>query len=573
MTRWILLLLFIVGATAQAQETVSLRSGWNGVAFSAPRLAELTGNPTIVGMAWYEGGAYRIANLTADGVNGAGGQRGFWVFANGATSFTYRPDTASRTPRLNLVSGWNLVSFAQASPVIGLQAQSGGNTVPLSSVVLPSFYQSGADNSLTVVDSAGSVDTARPYWIFASSDVTLTWGAAPGASPSPSASPLPAASPPGPNVFTPFPATLQSQEYNESGRPIARAANGDFVTVCYGVRAGETATSILARRFNAAGVPQGSEFKVNSGTTSAADPDISMNAAGDFVISWTQANAPTGVFAHAYRADGTSRAAEFRVNTTTGFFDHDPSSGMDESGNFVVSWNRQDAIYTRRFNADTSPRSGEARVSLLDFRQTRPATAMAPNGAYVVVFQTTNTQSDNGVWCQRYNANGAQQGEFYVPVAETGNQQYPSVCMDGSGNFVVAWTSPDGATTESGVFARRFGANGSPQTSEFLVNTVTARSQLFPSVAAAASGAFVIAWHTSIGQAGSRIDSEIRARRYSAAGVAQGGEIDVTNQPLTLQNYARVACDSVGNFVVMWRDPDANLLPARRYAADGTPGP
>ena len=55
------------------------------------------------------------------------------------------------------------------------------------------------------------------------------------------------------------------------------------------------------------------------------------------------------------------------------------------------------------------------------------------------------------------------------------DQQSPNIAMDGSGNFVIAWS---GAGRKSGgVFAQRYDAAGVPLGSEFRVNTFTNSDQ------------------------------------------------------------------------------------------------
>jgi hypothetical protein len=70
--------------------------------------------------------------------------------------------------------------------------------------------------------------------------------------------------------------------------------------------------------------------------------------------------------------------------------------------------------------------------------------AMDANGNYVVVWQDGSgvDGSGIGVYAQRYNAAGTAQGaQFRVNSYTAGDQQWPEVAMDSSGNFVVVWQS------------------------------------------------------------------------------------------------------------------------------------
>lgn len=193
-----------------AGESVSLRSGWNAVAFRSPRLTALGGG-SVAGLAWFDGQAYQTGAFTAEEANRNGGtRRGFWVFANGSTSFSYTGDDGAGSP-LNLRTGWNLVSVGQEAAVSGanLTATVGGASVPLGSVVLPVVSRIEADGSYTTVDlsAGGALESGRPHWIYSSQDVALSW-VSPPRTPSPGTSPH--ASPVGSPQASPEPSPTNS---------------------------------------------------------------------------------------------------------------------------------------------------------------------------------------------------------------------------------------------------------------------------------------------------------------------------------------------------------------------------
>lgn len=165
--------------------TVPLVSGWNSVALQCQRVTAVSSNPAIPGFAFYSGGAFQTASFTAAELNaGAGGQRGLFVRAESATSFTYSGQDDGPSTSVDLVSGWNLVSFTNSSDVPG-SSLSG----PLGTVVLPNFQQINADNSFTEVNvqNGGILRAGRPYWVFATGAARLTLGSTPSPSPSPAA--------------------------------------------------------------------------------------------------------------------------------------------------------------------------------------------------------------------------------------------------------------------------------------------------------------------------------------------------------------------------------------------------
>src|SRR5262249_48140671 len=143
---------------------------------------------------------------------------------------------------------------------------------------------------------------------------------------------------------------------------------------------------------------------------------------------------------------------------------------------------------------------------------------------HVVVWASKDQDGDGwGVYAQRYDAAGVAQGtEFRVNKATGFDQTTPSVAMDGSGNFVVTWTSKQNGVDKD-VYARRFDATGKALTNEFRVNTFTTSDQQDSSIAMDAAGDFVITWSSN----GQTNNWGIYAQRYDATGAAQGSEFQV----------------------------------------------
>jgi hypothetical protein len=155
--------------------------------------------------------------------------------------------------------------------------------------------------------------------------------------------------------------------------------------------------------------------------------------------------------------------------------------------------------------------------------------------------------------------------EFVVNTTEYSDQgryAYSSsidACRSTNGEFVVAWEAVgdlDGDAT--GVFARRFAADGTPHGAEFQVNVYTTGYQYRPSVACGPGGQFVVAWRDGDPSA------HVKARLFDDAGAAVTGDIPVT----VGGDYPAVGMDSTGAFVVAWAN---SSVYTRRFDATGSP--
>ena len=210
-----------------------------------------------------------------------------------------------------------------------------------------------------------------------------------------------------------------------------------------------------------------------------------------------------GVYGQRFASDGTAVDDEFRVNTYTDNEQSNPIAAMDASGNFVVTWgsNVQDGsgwgVYGQRFASDGTALGGEFLVNTYtNSEQRMPGVAMDTVGNFVVTWGS-NVQDGSGwgVYAQRYTSDGTAIGdEFQVNTYTSSSQAEPAVAMDTDGNFVVAWHSWYQDGSYNGVYAQRYVADGTALGGEFRANTYTGNEQNWPSVAFGIDGDFLIAW-------------------------------------------------------------------------------
>src|SRR3972149_653080 len=90
------------------------------------------------------------------------------------------------------------------------------------------------------------------------------------------------------------------------------------------------------------GQPVGSEFQVNTYTTGRQEiPSVASDATGNFVVVWNsspQDGSNSGVFGQRYDDSGNALGSEFQVNSYTTSNQFFPSVASDANGNFVVVW-------------------------------------------------------------------------------------------------------------------------------------------------------------------------------------------------------------------------------------------
>ncbi len=295
---------------------------------------------------------------------------------------------------------------------------------------------------------------------------------------------------------------------NQSNPTVAMDANGNFVVVWQSNGQDGSSYGVYAQRYNSSGVAQGSEFRVNTYTTvDQLEAAVAMDANGNFVIAWQSygqdATNTIGIYAQRYNSSGVAQGGEFQVNTYTANDQTEPSVAMDANGNFVIAWQSYgqdgsvDGIYAQRYNSSGVRQGSEFHVSTYTTgTQDLPVVAMDSSGNFVVVWESAQDGSGNGIYGQRYNSSGvAQGGEFQINTTTTNQQQNPVVTMLAGGAFAVTWQSYAQDGSFDGAYMRQYDSSGTALTGETLVNTTTTDFQDVPSLAADEKGHLVVVWH------------------------------------------------------------------------------
>lgn len=279
---------------------------------------------------------------------------------------------------------------------------------------------------------------------------------------------------------------------------------------------------------------------------------------------------------------------EFRVPTTTTnnqvtWFQTPNAIAADDDGDFVVTWSGNNqlgdvgwGVYGRRFDKSGNPLGNEFHVNTtVSGDQRFSSVAVDADGDFVIVWSSQlQDGSGLGIYGQRYDSAGtAQGGEFRVNTQTFGDQKFPSVAMSATGEFVVVWTSNgQDADGSAGIYAQAFSSNGAVQGGEFQVHTDFASTQDFARIARNKSGDFVVTWSSFL-QSGEGF--EIKGQRYSSSGGAAGGEFHVNSTMAGDQRDSAVAIADDGRFVVTWssegQDLDGSVgIYAQRFNGDGS---
>ena len=373
--------------------------------------------------------------------------------------------------------------------------------------------------------------------------------------------------------------TYTTSIQDERSGSVAMDGSGSFILVWDSLGEDGSINGVFARRYDSSGNALGDEFQVNTYTTFNQDRSVvAMDPGGEFVVAWQSEQGQYDIFARRYDARGNPKGTEFLVNTSTTSSQTLPAVAMSASGRFVVVWESfgvdgdKSGISGQLFDDNGTAVGGEFQVNTYTTGyQQWPAVAMGASGDFVVAWESPGEDGDGyGIFARRYGPGGDPIGpEIPVNAFTTGNQRLATAGMDRSGNFVVAWESD---APDNRVVLRRFDADGLPLTPDIAASsTSTSYAQYEPSLAMDRDGNFVLGWGASSedGDQGG-----VFARAFDASVTPTSGEFQLNVTTTANQLYASVAFGNLGQFVAAWEntaaDPEGDVF-ARQSAPAARP--
>ena len=283
------------------------------------------------------------------------------------------------------------------------------------------------------------------------------------------------------------------------------------------------------------------------------------------------------------------RAYETRANTFTYNRQMDQSLDVAADGRVLVAWDsrRQEhgtfGVFAQLFDPLGRPIGTEIHVNeYMPGNQIEPSVAFAPDGsAWIAWTSITERDGEMGEVLIRRFADRTESlddgahtvfapitGEIRVNESTLGHQQDPRVLVNGRGEVFVAWTS-DHANRKRTAFARRFSAEGIAMGGEFRLSSTDAGHETMPALALLSGDRMVAAW--------ARTDADgdpdgVHARLFDREGKALGEEFAI-HSDASLQ-HVEPTLDSNGSdrFVVAWSSTEGDgeyRATARLFDADG----
>ncbi|MBD3881244.1 hypothetical protein IFO70_05710 [Phormidium tenue FACHB-886] len=158
-------------------------------------------------------------------------------------------------------------------------------------------------------------------------------------------------------------------EGDQRNAAVAIDSLGSFVVAWEDDERDGDGSGIYAKRFNASANSRGEEFRVNQETSGdQRSPVIGIDAEGYFTVAWAsqeQDGDGEGIFARRYNANGVAEGNELRVNSETDDDQRDPAIAINGGGNSAITWvssnqdGDDDGIFAQQYSTgEEIPNSG-----------------------------------------------------------------------------------------------------------------------------------------------------------------------------------------------------------------------
>jgi hypothetical protein len=346
-------------------------------------------------------------------------------------------------------------------------------------------------------------------------------------------------------------------------RAVDIAPNGDYVVVWTN---STTNDKVFAKVLDASGNQKVAQFQVNIGGGNNTWADVSMDDSGNFLVTWNQGS---DIFMRRFLANGTAvDAGDVIVNTGTSNTQQNSSVNMNGAGDFVIAWEgdggANEGIFVRRGSMGGGLIGSDITVNTAAAAKD-PSVGIADSGDFVVVW-------DNGsdVFFQLYNSAGVPQTGSQVDIVLQASAGGAAVDMSGDGRFTVAYRA---TVLNVDVYVRQYDAAGNPLFLPRLANTSILGTQTSPSITMDDIGEFIVVWEGSGNQLGQNDTAGVFGQKFNASGQKIGFEFLINQTTANTQDRASVAMLDRDNFVAVWTGSDGTQTDifARQYGATTSP--
>ncbi|MCO5052483.1 MAG: fibronectin type III domain-containing protein [Verrucomicrobiae bacterium] len=368
-------------------------------------------------------------------------------------------------------------------------------------------------------------------------------------------------------TFSPFRVNQIGADDQEKPQ-VTLLSNGGAAFVWQGGKQGMQ--HIYGRILGADGLWATDDFLVNTATNvTQRDAAAITLTNGNVVVAWASAGQVSStsmqdVYFQILLPGGTKYGGEVLANQYTAYNQRSARLAALSDGRFVAVWISESRrfensvdVYGRVFSASGTAASAEFLINAGTNVCANPAVAAVADGGFAVTWSEMDLEGVDNRWdifARAFSANLMGGTTRRVNTYTVGDQVDPKISALNS-DYLVAWTSVGQDGSREGIYAQFLQADGSPQGSEFGVNTTTISQQVMPVIASDGAARFMTVWS---GYAGGGASMDLYAQRYVN-----------TDQPLNAPGAPIVSVLDTTRLALTWPHVDGISVASYEVYIDG----
>ncbi len=334
---------------------------------------------------------------------------------------------------------------------------------------------------------------------------------------------------------------------------VAPLADGGFIAVWQGTGArAHDPSHIFGQFLDHDGRPRGPQVRLDDGNPSASawGPDVATDAAGNFMVAWSEHLFETAVKGRVFSAFGVPLGASFVIAP-----DYTSSTEViaERDGGFTVLWQVSSSLFRRRYTAGGQP-LGPAEALTNDVYSFDYGAAAHDDNGTVAVWVNAEAQIRAGIF---YPGAAPVLFRVHTYTAEARNRfvfigRVVDVASRADGTFLVSWR--DIVNGRPAVFVRAYDGEGQPLGEAGRADDLADAGPLdLAGIAstADASGDFLVAWQGNPAQKNALRTLYVRAFGPDGAPRGPVREVgDLAREP----SFPVLVSSSEGGSLLVWQD-------------------
>jgi hypothetical protein len=346
-------------------------------------------------------------------------------------------------------------------------------------------------------------------------------------------------------------------EPSEGAPVIACDGEGNFVVIWEEEAGEDERNDLFISGYSPHGNVRYGPVKLNGpGSRDPGNPDIAMNARGDYIVLWQdEIDGTNRVYGKAFDREGNTLVKERLICSAAGGDAVYPEADLSARGHFAVVWQEDgpegviSQVKQRTGNLYARIISEEEPVHPeFDGYQGRPEAAVNDRGETVIVWEAVG-KNRYEIFARGYGPNAFEAQRLEGDPVE--DLRKPKIAMNNKGFFMVAWDNRDERKRrfDTKIAARSFGPGG---VAIHDIKLMSHRQEaVHPEIDSDEQDHFVISWQDDRDRNGYY---QIMAAVFNTYGASISGDRTVNADSRGQQKHPNVALGEKGYYYVVWQD-------------------